>query len=85
MYYEDLCKLKVYKNKSKTGTVDRVIDGSTIVAHNMFKKETNWDLFIGMEVQLIYSLYELHLVRSMYSCLIIILLRLFQIKEKRGK
>ncbi len=46
----DLPRLLVYKNKTKVGTIDRVQDKNTVIGHSMFKKETNWDLFLGMEI-----------------------------------
>ncbi len=45
-----LSDLKVFKRKEKCGTVDRVVDKNNVVGQNMFKKETKWELFTGMEI-----------------------------------
>lgn len=49
-YY--LANLKVYKEKSKEGVVERKHDESTIIGRALFKKETNMDLFNGLKVTL---------------------------------
>lgn len=38
-------KLQVLKDKSKTGTVERLHDPNTLIVKNLFKKETNFELF----------------------------------------
>ncbi|XP_054289460.1 selenocysteine-specific elongation factor-like [Macrosteles quadrilineatus] len=43
---------KIYKNKSKTGLVDRIVNDYEVVCKNMFKKETRIDLFSGLKVSL---------------------------------
>merc|ERR1711879_1023247 len=40
----------VFKIKSKTGVVDRLHDADTLIVKNMFKKETNLELFQNMLV-----------------------------------
>uniref|UniRef100_A0A1B6KGY1 Selenocysteine-specific elongation factor n=2 Tax=Graphocephala atropunctata TaxID=36148 RepID=A0A1B6KGY1_9HEMI len=47
-----LPKLKIYKNKSKSGIVDRIVNEHEVVCRNMFKKETRLDLFTGLRVNL---------------------------------
>lgn len=44
--------LKVYKNKMKTGIVDRVVNDFEVIGKCMFKKETNVEQFVGLKVQL---------------------------------
>lgn len=43
-------QVRVYKWKSRRGTVDRVEDEDTLIAKGLFKKETNVDAFVGMSV-----------------------------------
>ena len=38
-------ELVVVKEKSKTGTVERLHDENTLIVKDLFKKETNLDLF----------------------------------------
>lgn len=47
-----LTSIKVYKNKCKTGVVERRHDETTVIGKSLFKKETNIDLFVGMKVNL---------------------------------
>lgn len=47
-----LPKLKVFKLKSKAGTIDRVINEYEVICKNIFKKETNVELFSGLKVNL---------------------------------
>lgn len=47
-----LPNLKVYKNKQKFGSIDRVKNETEIIGKNMFKKETNIKLFLGLKVTL---------------------------------
>lgn len=47
-----LPKLKVYKNKVKSGVVDRLVNENEIICRNLFKKETRLDLFAGLKVSL---------------------------------
>ncbi|CAB3367579.1 Hypothetical predicted protein [Cloeon dipterum] len=58
-YYEDkayasvnLPQLKIFKNKSKSGVVERAPNSSSVIVKNMFKKETNLLLFTNMKVKL---------------------------------
>ena len=48
----NLASIKVYRNKCKTGLVERKHDETTIIGKGLFKKETNMDLFVGMKVTL---------------------------------
>ena len=47
-----LNNLRVYKEKSKEGQVERKQDEYTIIGKSLFKKETNMDLFVGLKVSL---------------------------------
>lgn len=47
-----LQNLKLYKNKMKTGIVDRVVNDFEIIGKCMFKKETNVEQFVGLKVKL---------------------------------
>lgn len=48
----NLNSIKAYKNKCKTGIVERKHDETTVIGKALFKKETNIDLFVGMKVTL---------------------------------
>ena len=48
----DLPKLKIYKWKSKEGTVERMSDEYSVIVKSLFKKETNLALFTNMKVKL---------------------------------
>ncbi|KAI1892746.1 hypothetical protein AGOR_G00136710 [Albula goreensis] len=47
-----LPRLKVYKTKQREGQVERVTDDYTVIGRNLFKKETNLQLFVGLKVRL---------------------------------
>ncbi len=47
-----LSDLKIYKEKSKEGVVERRHDEYTLIGRALFKKETNIDLFVGLRVKL---------------------------------
>lgn len=47
-----LSRLRVYKNKVKTGQVDRVQDAQTIVGRSLFSATTDVNAFAGMKVHL---------------------------------
>ncbi|KAM4613046.1 selenocysteine-specific elongation factor [Polymixia lowei] len=47
-----LPRLRIYKSKHKEGQVERVTDDYTVVGRNLFKKETNLQLFVGLKVTL---------------------------------
>jgi len=49
---EQLKSLKIYKKKIKTGEIDRVLTKDTLIAKNLFRKETNMNLFTNMKVTL---------------------------------
>nr|CAD7438167.1 unnamed protein product [Timema bartmani] len=45
-----LPRLKVYKEKCKTGIVERLTSENDVIVIKMFKKETNLQVFIGLKV-----------------------------------
>jgi len=45
-------QLLIYKPKSREGSVDRIHDANTIIGKDLFQKETDLSLFVGMTVQL---------------------------------
>ncbi|KAM8756732.1 selenocysteine-specific elongation factor isoform 1-T1 [Acanthopagrus schlegelii] len=47
-----LPRLRIYKTKHKEGQVERVTDDYTVIGRNLFKKETNLQLFVGLKVVL---------------------------------
>jgi selenocysteine-specific elongation factor len=47
-----LPRLKIYKEKCKCGVVDRASNQYEVIGKNMFKKETNIQLFVGLQVKL---------------------------------
>ncbi|KAG9277142.1 selenocysteine-specific elongation factor [Astyanax mexicanus] len=47
-----LPKLKISKDKHKEGAVERVMDDYTVIGRNLFKKETNLQIFVGLKVTL---------------------------------
>ncbi|XP_053267761.1 selenocysteine-specific elongation factor [Pleuronectes platessa] len=47
-----LPQLHIYKTKHKEGQVERVSDDYTVIGRNLFKKETNLQLFVGLKVTL---------------------------------
>lgn len=49
---ELLPQLGIFKRKEKQGNVHRVVNVNEIIVQNLFKKETNRDLYVGKQVQL---------------------------------
>jgi len=47
-----LPSVKVYKNKSRQGVVERKADEYSVICKGLFKKESNIDVFIGLKVKL---------------------------------
>jgi len=47
-----LPSLKVFKNKSKSGVVERASNEYEVIVKDLFKKETNISLFTGLKVEL---------------------------------
>lgn len=45
-----LPSLKIFKNKSKSGVVERAPSASSVIVKNIFKKETNLQVFVSMKV-----------------------------------
>ncbi|XP_066553728.1 selenocysteine-specific elongation factor isoform X2 [Amia ocellicauda] len=48
----DLPSLCIFKSKQREGQVERVTDDYTVIGRNLFKKETNLQLFVGLKVTL---------------------------------
>ncbi|KRT81315.1 50S ribosome-binding GTPase, partial [Oryctes borbonicus] len=46
-----LPKLKLFKIKTKVGSIERIISEDTVIVKNMFKKETSLEKFIGLKVK----------------------------------
>uniref|UniRef100_A0A1A9VU31 Tr-type G domain-containing protein n=1 Tax=Glossina austeni TaxID=7395 RepID=A0A1A9VU31_GLOAU len=49
---EHLMLWRIFKNKQKQGTVQRLLNSQEIIVQNLFKKDNNRELFIGKHVQL---------------------------------
>ncbi|RUS20128.1 hypothetical protein BC937DRAFT_86316 [Endogone sp. FLAS-F59071] len=49
---EELSKFKIFKWKERIGAVDRLVDERTIIGKNLFKKDTNIEKFLRMEIRL---------------------------------
>ncbi|KAG5274957.1 hypothetical protein AALO_G00142020 [Alosa alosa] len=47
-----LPRLLISKDKQREGSVERVTDDYTVIGRNLFKKETNLQLFVGLKVTL---------------------------------
>lgn len=47
-----LADLKIFKEKCRRGTIQRVVNRTEIIVDNLFKKESNRQLFIGLKVHL---------------------------------
>nr|XP_046239835.1 selenocysteine-specific elongation factor [Scatophagus argus] len=47
-----LPRLRICKTKHKEGQVERATDDYTVIGRNLFKKETNLQLFVGLKVTL---------------------------------
>jgi selenocysteine-specific elongation factor len=60
-----LPRLKVYKEKCKRGIVDRSSNQYEVIGKNMFKKETNIQLFVGLQVEL--STGEMGVIKSSFG------------------
>lgn len=52
-YKDDLKQLKVFKTKTKTGSVDRVVNEYELIVKSMFKKEFDIKRVEGMKVNLV--------------------------------
>ncbi|VDD77533.1 unnamed protein product [Mesocestoides corti] len=44
--------LSVYRHKSRRGEVERVTDPRSCIVRGLFKRETNWDIFTGLKVDI---------------------------------
>lgn len=49
---EQLKSWKIYKNKQKQGTVQRMVNPQELIVQNLFKKESNRQLYLGKQVEL---------------------------------
>ncbi|KAK8732701.1 hypothetical protein OTU49_006885 [Cherax quadricarinatus] len=47
-----LQKVKVYKDKSKEGVIERLANDNEVIVKNLLKKDTNIQLFMGLKVKL---------------------------------
>ena len=45
-------KLRIYKRKEKIGSIDRIVDGQTLIGKDLFQKETNINAFVNFKVEL---------------------------------
>lgn len=48
----DLPNLKIYKDKSKEGVVERATNEYEVIVKDLVKKETNLDLFVNLKIEL---------------------------------
>uniref|UniRef100_A0A1A9X4Z9 Tr-type G domain-containing protein n=1 Tax=Glossina brevipalpis TaxID=37001 RepID=A0A1A9X4Z9_9MUSC len=62
---EQLTLWKVFKNKQKQGTVQRLVNAQQIIVQNLFKKDNNREPFIGKRVQL--STGEIGVIESTFG------------------
>eukprot|EP00026_Physarum_polycephalum_P006483 Phypoly_transcript_06527.p1 GENE.Phypoly_transcript_06527~~Phypoly_transcript_06527.p1 ORF type:complete len:526 (+),score=74.82 Phypoly_transcript_06527:151-1728(+) len=44
-------QLRIFKIKTKTGSIERVHDPNTLIGKDLFKKETDMNLFVGMKIK----------------------------------
>ena len=49
----ELPRLKVFKLKSKEGVVERAVNEQEVIVRDLFKRETNMELFSGLAVRLL--------------------------------
>lgn len=49
---DELLSWKIYKTKEKQGTVQRVVNDQEIIVQNLFKKESNRQIYIGKRILL---------------------------------
>ncbi|XP_055858987.1 selenocysteine-specific elongation factor [Episyrphus balteatus] len=49
---EILPKFKIYRNKLKQGTIQRVVNDNQIIVQNLFKKDGNRDVYVGKRIEL---------------------------------
>lgn len=48
----DRSRLRAFKTKTKVGEMERIVDSRNCIGRNLFKRETDMNLFSGMTVQL---------------------------------
>mmetsp|Transcript_42722 Transcript_42722/g.71065 ORF Transcript_42722/g.71065 Transcript_42722/m.71065 type:complete len:239 (+) Transcript_42722:81-797(+) len=49
--HQALSSLKVFKWKTREGIVDRTVDDYTVIGRDLFKKETDIQLFVGLKLE----------------------------------
>ncbi|KAF8560821.1 hypothetical protein P879_07817 [Paragonimus westermani] len=52
-----LPQLLVFRRKTRRGQIDRVLDPRTCVVRGLFKRETNWDIFVGLRAHICQNVY----------------------------
>lgn len=60
-----LPKLKVFKTKERSGTIQRYVNEQELIAADLFKKETNRQIFLNMKVEL--STSEIGYIESLFG------------------
>ncbi|CAH8433642.1 unnamed protein product [Heterobilharzia americana] len=48
-----LSKLLICKSKSRCGQIERVVNPRACIVHGLFKRETNWEIFVGLRAHVI--------------------------------
>jgi selenocysteine-specific elongation factor len=48
-----LPRLKIFKNKQRAGTIQRFVNEQEVIAANLFKKETDRNIFLNLKVSLL--------------------------------
>ncbi|KAH8855984.1 Selenocysteine-specific elongation factor [Schistosoma japonicum] len=54
----NLSKLLVCKSKTRRGQIERVVNPRMCIVHGLFKRETNWEIFVGLRAYVIIKLNE---------------------------
>eukprot|EP00831_Metopus_contortus_P003124 TRINITY_DN11161_c0_g1_i1.p2 TRINITY_DN11161_c0_g1~~TRINITY_DN11161_c0_g1_i1.p2 ORF type:complete len:176 (-),score=39.23 TRINITY_DN11161_c0_g1_i1:130-657(-) len=44
--------ISLLRNKTRVGKIEKVLDGNTLLIKELFKKETNFDIFLGKKVRI---------------------------------
>lgn len=57
--------LKVFRNKSKTGTIQRLVNQNEVIVDRLFEKNSNRELFVGLKVQ--FSTGEVGIMESTFG------------------
>ncbi|CAH8429140.1 unnamed protein product [Schistosoma bovis] len=53
-----LSKLLVCKSKTRRGQLERIVNPRMCIVHGLFKRETNWEIFVGLRAYLIIKSHE---------------------------